>query len=445
MGRKLSLRRIYKWIKEESFKKLIKNTVTLLIGDTGASIINMISIMLILKIIGAEGYGIMVLIQTYALTIDKLLNFQSWQAFIKYGAMALEEKDHNGFKKLIKQGTILDISTAILGTLVAILIVGIVGSYFNWNNSMILYSKLYSVVILFHFSGVPIGILRIYNKFKYFSIQKLAVSLVKLVGIIFAYFFKLDFYAILLINLITDIIGHILLIVIAYTVLHKNGISKWWNQRVKIKNNFFYFALWTNLSSTLTIPSKQLDVFIVSSVLSVEMVGIYKGFKQIASMVGRLVNPIYQSIYPELAAIIAKNDSRSAIKIAIKTSIIISIVIIPLIAISGLSSPLWLEILFGEAFAQNWFYFFVFLVYVGLDTLTAPIHPLFNALGYVKQKFFIMGLGNIVYLFLAWVLGTKFGLIGIINAWGGQFLIITFMKIIYIKESHFIKVGNTNV
>ena len=74
----------------------------------------------------------------------------------------------------------------------------------------------------------------------------------------------------------------------------------------------------------------------------------------------------------------------------------------------------------------------VFLVLVTFDVVMAPIHPLFNALGYAKQKFVIMGFGNAIYLLAAWILSSKFGLIGIINAYGMQFVIITAIKIVYI-------------
>ncbi|NLK12427.1 MAG: oligosaccharide flippase family protein, partial [Candidatus Phytoplasma sp.] len=398
---------------------------------------------IILNMLGTEKYGIIVLIQAYALTIDQLLNFQSWQAFIKFGAEALENKNTQEFKQLLKQGTILDISTAFLGTIVAVLLIDIIGAFLGWNSIVVEYSKIYSFSILFHFSGIPTGVLRLYSRFRLISYQKITVAIIKLISLLVAYFFNVDFIAIIWINLICDIIGHILLVIILNIVLIKNGMKGWWNQKLNINKEFFSFAIWSNLSSTLTLPSKQMDVFITSTVLSLEMVGVYKVFKQISSILSRLINPIYQSVYPELANIVAKKQYKQAVKTSAKISVMISIFIIPMIALGGLTSPIWLKIFFGEGVSNYWVYFVIFFTYVGLDAATAPVHPLFNALGYVKQKFYIMGFGNLVYLILSWYLGKSFGLIGIINAWGCQFALITLLKILYIKNSQLVKVGET--
>lgn len=424
-------KRILGWFKEESFKRLIRNSSTLLVGETGASLINMVTLMILVKAIGAANYGVIVLIQAYTTTIDQLVNFQSWQAFIKYGAEDLANNDNNKLKQLIKQGTIIDFGTAVLGMIIAILIADYVGRFLNWDDNVIQFSKLYSISILFHFSGIPIGILRLFNKFKIFSIQKIIVAMIKLLGVIVAYIFKLNLEAIIGIYLLSDIFGHILLITISYSVMKQKNLTKWWKDKLIIRKDFLSYTIWTNLSTSITLPSKQLDVFIVSTALSVEMVGVYKVFKQITSLLGRLVSPIYQSIYPEFAIILANRDAKKAIKTYLKVSLILSIALIPLIITLSLTSPVWLRIFFGEIFANYWVLFSLFLVYVGLDTITSPSHPLFNAFGYAKQKFVIMGIGNVFYLIFAWILGGKYGLAGIINAYALQFVFITLTKIIY--------------
>lgn len=430
---KFKFNKVIKWFKEESFKRLINNSGTLLVGETGASLINMITLVLLLKIIKAEEYGIIVLVQSYSLIIDQLFNFQSWQAFIKYGAEDIANKDDQSLNNLLKQGVIFDLSTAVLGTLVALLLADIVGNLLSWDQTIIHYSRLYSLSILFHFSGIPIGILRLFNKFRYFSYQKITVAMMKLIGIIIAFLLNLNFINIIWIYLITDIFGHLFLIIAANKILIKNDINKWWKPKIKFRKDFLSYTIWTNLSSTITIPSKQLDVFIVSSTLSLELVGIYKVFKQITSLLGRLVNPLYQAIYPELAVILAENNIKKAIKTSLKVSFILTLVIVPLVFIGGILSPLWLRVFFDSTFSEYWILFFIYLTYVGMDIISAPTHPLFNALGYAKQKFIIMGVGNIAYLFFAWVLGHNFGLIGIINSYGIQFIIITTLKILYIK------------
>lgn len=425
--------KVVNWFKEESFRKLIRNSGTLLIGETGASIINIFSLIVLLKVLDAADYGILVLVQTYTITIDQLINFQSWQAFIKFGAEELATNNFKKFQNLIRQGTFIDFGTAVLGTVIAFLCVDSVGNFLGWNSEVILFSKIYSLSILFHFSGIPTGVLRIFNYYRIFSFQKIFVALIKLIGIIISYFLSYNLLTIIFIYLVADIIGHLFLTVFSYIVLWKKGLKNWWKGRTIFSKQFISFTVWTNLSTAITIPSKQLDVFIVSSALSIEIVGVYKVIKQVSSLLSRLVSPLYQSIYPEFATIIANKKFNKAIKTSIKVSIILAAIVAPIVLIISVTSPIWLNLFFGEIFRKSWVAFVVFFVYVGLDAISSPIHPLFNAFGYVKQKFLIMTVGNLMYLPIAWLLGHSYGLIGIVNAYGVQLMIITLSKIFYIK------------
>lgn len=425
------------WIKDRSFQKLLKNSATLISGDVGATLINTFVLTIIMRSIGVSGYGNLVLIQTYVLIFDQIFNIQSWQAFIKFSSEAIVTGDDRKLKSNIKLGTIIDVSTAILGFCFAYAFALPATNIFGWDISIVPLIKLYSFSILFHFSGIPTGILRIYNQFKIFSVQKITVSIIKLIGILINHYFEGDLINIVYIFLLSDVIGNVLLISISHYFLLTNNIKKWWKEKITFKNNeFINFTLWNHSSIVTTVPTKQLDVIIISSTLSIEMVGVYKLFKQLSSLVTRIVDPIYQAIYPQLAEIIAEKKSNKAYNTAIKVSIIIAIAIVPLLIIVVVTSKWWLNVLFGELFSMYWIHFGIFITLMSFDTITSPLHPLFNALGLAKQKFIITTVGNLLFLLFAYFLSIHLSILGVILAWGIQFVVITGLKFIYlIKES----------
>ena len=98
--RSFSLSTVYRWFKEDSFRLLFKNAGTLLSGNMIAWILGLITFAITARILGPTQFGIFVLITTYVTIVDKILNFQSWQALIKYGAEVLEKKNNDSFKSI---------------------------------------------------------------------------------------------------------------------------------------------------------------------------------------------------------------------------------------------------------------------------------------------------------------------------------------------------------
>ncbi len=386
------------------------------------------------KALGAELFGILVIIQTYVLIVDTIVKFNSWQALIKFGAEAFENKQVDEFKRLVKQASLLDVSSSVVGTVIAVSFAYIIGKWLHWDIKMVPMAMLYSIVILFNLSGAPTGILRLYNKFKLLAIQKTVSSGVRLVAILIAFLITKNVWVYIIIWVVTDIAGNIFLLILGYHILHKNEVRAWWRSPISNFKRFFTFTFWTNITSTLDIPVKQLDVFIVSAVIGFEGVAVYKILKEISKVIGQIGDPIYQVAYPEFASMIAKKENIGATKFAVKIGIIIFSICIPIALIVSITSPWWLNILFGKVFAAAWIALSVYLLLQVISTSFITIHPLFVVMGYVQKNFIILAIANASYLVLAWFLGLKIGLMGVVLAYGVQFSIVILLKIYYISR-----------
>jgi O-antigen/teichoic acid export membrane protein len=403
-------------------------------GNVISSVFALIIYSLSVKALGAELFGILVIIQTYVLIVDTIVKFNSWQALIKFGAEAFENKQVDEFKGFVKQASLLDVGSSVLGTIIAVSFAYIIGKWLHWDIKIVPMAMLYSIVILFNLSGAPTGILRLYNRFKLLAIQKTVSSGVKLVATLIAFLLTKNLWVYIIIWVLTDIIGNIFLLILGYYVLHKNGIRAWWKCPVSNFKRFFTFTFWTNITSTLDIPVKQLDVFVVSAVIGFEGVAIYKILKEIAKVIGQVGDPIYQAAYPEFASMIAKKENIGAVKFAAKLGIIIFSICIPIALVVSFLSPWWLNALFGKVFAAAWVSLSVYLLLQVISTSFITIHPLFVAMGYVQKNFIILAIANATYFALAWILGMKIGLMGVVLAYGVQFCIVILLKIFYISK-----------
>lgn len=418
----------------ERFVAITKNIMTLITGNGIAMGIGFFSSALQIRLLGLTVFGQATLIITYVQVIDSIFNFQSWQALIKFGAAY--KNDPRQLKPYVKEAFIIDASTAIAGTAISILLVDLIcGGFLKWNSTMLFLAKFYSMTTLFHIEGMPIGYLRIVDKYKEMSACTVGVSIIKFSLVIFVYNIRSDIYACIFLNAIVDILSYIFQFIIALYYLHKNqileGIIKCKMPKLK---SFFEFSIYTSIASTLDIPIKQLDVFIVSKVLSVEAVAVQKTFNTLLSMFNSICTPISHVFLPSFSEQLAANNIDESISDVKKVKKIILIIGIPTAIVLGLTSPLWLTLLYSQEVASYWCVFLIEAVLRVFSLSFIAIHPLFTAMGFVKKNISIMLISNVIYFISAIILGINFGLYGLAIAYAAQLLIVVVMKSHYIRN-----------
>ena len=128
--------------------------------------ITLIVTIILIKVIGNNDFGILILAQSYMSIMDILINIQSWRSVTLYGQEAMVENNEDNLHAYIKLGCVMDIITAIFCIFVAIFLAPIIGNIFGWSSNQVLFSQIYSITIISHFSGTPTAILRLLDKFK---------------------------------------------------------------------------------------------------------------------------------------------------------------------------------------------------------------------------------------------------------------------------------------
>lgn len=421
----------------EFWNKLFKNSLHAIVGEGGASFLNVFVLIVLIKLIGDENYGILALSQSYMLILDTIINMQSWNGVIRYGEQSLKKHCVTDYFKYIKLGTILDISTAILGCIIGYFLANIIGNFFGWSNELILCAKIFSIEIFFHFSGTPTAVLRIENKFNLISIQKILSAFIKLLLLISMFIFKekIGLIPCVVIYVLSDVLGHLLLTLLSINVLRK----KYKLRNIvfsKLPNNsfeFVKFTFWNTLTDITDIPVQNLDVFIVSK-LGVDKVAIYKVFKQIISMLSKLTKPIYQAIYPQFAGLIAEKKYKEGYNVVITIRNNILKYATPFSLLVGITSFFWLKITFGVNYASNWYVLLFYLIIHTIALSYTTIHPYFIALGDAFASFRYSLYSNVLYLIIAYLLVSHFGMVGILIGYFVQFMALITLKDIKIKR-----------
>lgn len=434
-----NIKTLFNTIKGNNFwKNLFKNSFYAVVGEGGASAINLIIMVLLIKLMGNEGYATLILAQSYMLILDTIINMQCWKGVIKFGEEAKATKNDEEFNGYLKLGAILDISTAVLGCIISFILSSILGNALGWSETLITSAQIFSIVILFHFSGTPTAILRMNDKFNWVAVQKIISALLKMLAIIVILIFikKISVITGVIIYALTDIIGHLILIGMSLVIVHKDmGIKTVIKSKLPIKSKeFTKFTIWTTLSDVVDVPVQYFDVFIISK-LNLSLVAIFKVFKQLISIISKLTTPLYQAIYPQFSKLVANNQKTEGYNVVLKVRKTVIKFFLPVSIIIGLTSYWWLQLIFDINYANYWYVLCIYLVSHTFALSYTTIHPYFVSIGKVLDSFIICMISNIVYIIIAYSLVNILGMIGLIFAYVVQFSIVIFAKKIIIERS----------
>jgi O-antigen/teichoic acid export membrane protein len=400
---------------DQRFTRLIKDGGVLLGGNTAATILGLGTLAVTARALTPAEFGLLVLIQSYVVIVDRLFNFQTWQAVIKYGADALRI-GNGSIKKVINLGVRIDVATALLAFAIAYLSAGTVGGWFGWNDEIILMTRVYCLTIAFNIAGTPTGILRLFDKFKLLSLQKILAEAFRLVGALVALFAGLGLEGFVLVWMGTAILGYVLLAAFAFVELRDHRLLGFPKESLRSLDSLFPgiwgFLVTTNLNSGIRLASREGDMLLVGGLLGPAAAGLYKVAKQISSLLARVSDPFYQAIYPELARLWSASRIREFVSLAVKSSAAAGIM-----ALIGWSGFLLIgEWIIGHFLAPEYTAAFavtsVYMLAYVIAVAGFPLHPAMLAMGKPHLTFWVHTLATLAYVPALYALVSMYGLVG---------------------------------
>lgn len=371
------------------------------------------------------------LAQVYARIMNDLFNVQTWESLIKFGTKQDEEYQ---LARTIKTNLLIDILSALFAFVLATLLIKEIGAIFGWDETLIELAFFYSFIIPFTLTTFTIGVPRLFDKFAAIAKIQFAMAAVKLISISIISYLGGEFRAFIATYIIIDILINISLIGYSLVLLQRKKILNWIQTKAYLNREQIKFLWWTNLRTIVRIPVRQLDILIINQVMSMNLVGIYKVYKEIVGMIGRLGDPINQAVYPEYAKLLGKGKTLDTIFVTKSIiRILLSVAIVTLIVFI-VASELVIETLFGAEYLALMTVFYLLVVLNCVSLVLTPINSLFIAAGFAKYSFYIVLFNNIVYLAVALLGGMYFGIYGIVFAFAVQIIVNKGLKIIVLKK-----------
>ncbi|TAK99196.1 MAG: lipopolysaccharide biosynthesis protein [Rhodospirillaceae bacterium] len=377
-----------KWRGDRLLARVFKNAGLLLGGRVTTGVLNLGILAISAHALGAEQFGLVILVQTYAATVTGVATFQSWQAVIRYGALALEKQDIKALHALLRFCTLLDIGGVVIGTIVAWVAVPWVGPLLNWDADVMAAARPYCLVILFTVTATPTGLLRLLGRFDLLSIQSVVSPFVRLIGVAIAAWFHASLAAYIAVWFVGGAVAGIVLVAMGWIEAARRGQLKdfalapgMWLGAAEHHPGLWRFAVVSNLHATVQIVSAQLTTVLVGGLAGPASAGLFKVARDVATAITKPAELLNNAIYPELARLASQNTWRPMPRLMVRGGVVASGAGVVLMMLAAVGGPWFLKASFGPEFVAAQSAMMLLLAAATVSIAGFPMDPALYAMG----------------------------------------------------------------
>ena len=278
------------------------------------AILSLVYLGIVTRTLGVEGFGRFALITTAAQALATMVGFQTWQIVVQFGVGHIAAGDDAKLARLLRACGLLDIASAVLGVVLGAAILLIWHDAFGIKPGLMRDTMIFLIVSLVTIRSMPLGILRLTDRFDRAAIADSVTPVMRFVGAFFVAFVvptvKGFLYAWMVAELATAIVY--------WTLAWRDpALRAAWFERAPARTilaenpGISNFAASTNISSTLGLASKQVPLLIVGAAVGTGAAGGFRLAAQIAQALAKLSQLLTRAAFPEIVR--AMREASSAL------------------------------------------------------------------------------------------------------------------------------------
>jgi O-antigen/teichoic acid export membrane protein len=423
--------RILAILHDKHVGKIVRTSGVIMTGNVASSAFGFVSFAVVASSLGPAMLGYFALAQVYVMIVNDLFNVQTWESLIKFGA---NKERHSDLGRIVKTNILIELGSALLAFTIAFTLIGKIGRLLGWDDMLIGLARLYSFIIPLTLTTLTIGIPRLYDKFAIIAKIQFASGIVKLLLVLYIRYHGGGVQQFLMAYLAAEALTSISLIVYSLGLVRRHEAVDWLRTRVRLTRDEMRFLWWTNLRTVVRIPVRQLDLLIMNQFLTMNAVGVYKTYKEIVGVIGRLGDPLNQALYPEYAKLIGRDKVEDSLAVTRKISRILFTASVVALVGYLVASHFVISRFFGEQYLSHMPAFYMLVLLYCINLYLTPLNSLFIAAGFARFSFYIVLGNNILYLAAALVGSMYLGIYGLVIAFALQMIFNQGLKIYFLKK-----------
>lgn len=314
---------------DKDLRRVFSNALRLIGGNAAQAIFGMFSVFIVARALGVDRFGQLVLVSSWSLIILQLFSFQTSYALVKEGSVSAAKNDYSALWSVIRFGLILDVATAALAVIIFALGTLVISHSVELDPIVILLAYLYTLTMATSIVGTPTAVLRLFGQYDAFVLHGSASGLCKLAftGIAWVCGGGLLHFGVAWIA--AQVVANVMLCVLSMREYRKqlrqhplrepiSTVREVMTKFPEIRSRLIS----TNLSATLRMV-RDLDVPILGLLLNPAAVGLFKIARQIGAAFMKIIDPIFQAIYPDMAEIEERSGWRAVALLLRKSSLVV--------------------------------------------------------------------------------------------------------------------------
>jgi O-antigen/teichoic acid export membrane protein len=401
--------KIYSGLREDVLlKRVVRNSSYLFSSNTISAVLSVVQSILITRLLGDVGYGLLAIITDFASNTNRLLSFRMNEVVVKYVGEALTQENKERAAVLVKGIGLTEAATSVLAYLVLLVISPWGVRVFADNAAVVELFRFYGLFLLANLIyETSLGVLQTLDKFKRVAHANFYQSIATTLLIVSAAVWDLGMPGVLTAYLLGKTIAALMIAVSAVRELnHKLG-SAWVRAPLSLLTDWqsiLRFAFSTNLNGTVNLFARDNIRLYLALFLPNAQVGYFKLAASLVNLVMLPIEPFIWPTYAEITRTVAQKQWEATRKLLKQVSALAGAW--TLLAGGGLIALGWwiIPFLYGSHMAPAYACLLILLAGYAVANVFNWNRPLLLALGHPSYPLMVAAVTGAIEILLIFVL-----------------------------------------
>ena len=414
------------WKNDPLMRRVLRNTSYLFSSQAIVMVLSLGQSILATRLLGANTFGALVVIMTFASNVNRLFSFRMSEFIINFMGKEMANKNYSRAGAFAKIAGLTECGTSLFAFTVLMLIAPWGAQFFAKDLSLLNYFYLYGLIILTNFATESAtGILQVTNRFKVQAGINLAQSILTASLILVAFLTHGSILFVLWAYLLGKFITGLGPIIAAFIALNDKLGQGWWKAPLTglppIKE-MAGFTVSTNLSGTVKLLVSESEPLLVGLLLNNTAVALYKIALNIATPLMVPISQFINTTFPEMTRSIATRKWKELRQLLRRVTMISGSWTI-LFSLIMLIFGKWILSFWGSEYVAAYSTMMILIAGYGVSNIFFWNRSLLLSFGKANIPLYILASVAVVKCALAFIVVPVFGINGEAALLSGNFVL----------------------